>query len=306
MIAQVCVACGTARVEGTETCARCGLAEFAQPRTATPRPPAEPPRTNGRRRAVGIVLLAVAGAGVLAIVAYRAGSRPDTVVAGASTERPVGQGPSVTRTSAPTAATTRSSVVRTTTTRATPTSTRAPVTATTTARATTTTTRAATPVPLVPVAVSASCTSGPATDAAGNATSYEPELAIDGDPSTAWRCDGDASGELVRLQLPSGVATVLSVGLIPGYDKIDPKSGVDRFAEMRRIASVRWRCIAADGATVAEQRQSLSDSRREQRVAVRFRGCAVIEMIVESTRPPGGTLNYTPVSEVFLAGEMGT
>lgn len=88
-------------------------------------------------------------------------------------------------------------------------------------------------------AVSADCTAAPSTDAAGRRVTYVPENAIDAKVQTAWRCAGTAVGEKLTLRFVDGVE-VAQVGLIPGYAKTDPESGVDRYAENNRITRVRW------------------------------------------------------------------
>lgn len=52
-------------------------------------------------------------------------------------------------------------------------------------------------------AVSASCTRAPSRDSVGNPTSYEPARAVDGDPTTAWRCAGDGSGSTSPWNSPA-------------------------------------------------------------------------------------------------------
>ena len=94
-------------------------------------------------------------------------------------------------------------------------------------------------------AVSASCTRAPSRDSVGNPTSSEPAHAVDGDPTTAWRCDGDGSGQWITLEL-AGPARVTRVGLVPGLAKTDPGDGTDRYAQNRRIAQVRVTTDAGD------------------------------------------------------------
>ena len=87
-------------------------------------------------------------------------------------------------------------------------------------------------------------------DAAGNFFTYEPEKAIDGVDDTAWRVSGNGSGEWIRLDYPREVK-VSEVGIIPGHDKVDPVSGVDRFTQLYvvRRASIEF----SDG-TIKEKR----------------------------------------------------
>jgi hypothetical protein len=87
------------------------------------------------------------------------------------------------------------------------------------------------PVPAVPAAppaaapavVDASATSMRAAgaDACGNATTYEPPTAVDGQTSTAWMVVGDGSGQSITIHLASPAA-VRRVGLVAGYDRFDP------------------------------------------------------------------------------------
>lgn len=94
-------------------------------------------------------------------------------------------------------------------------------------------------------AASASCTRAPSHDSRGDPTSYEPARAVDGDPATAWRCDGDGSGQHITLEL-AGPARVTRIGLVPGLAKTDPGDGTDRYAQNRRIAQVRVTTDAGD------------------------------------------------------------
>lgn len=97
--------------------------------------------------------------------------------------------------------------------------------------------------PVIAAQPTASCTSPPAVDSAGHPVRYEVANTLDGDPSTAWRCDGSAVGEKLTFALPAGTE-LAQVGLIPGYAKIDPKSGADRYLENNRITRVRWTLAA--------------------------------------------------------------
>jgi len=93
--------------------------------------------------------------------------------------------------------------------------------------------------PVQPAQVSASCQAPDATDDAGAAVSYAPGHLSDGDPSTAWRCPGNGVGQSITFTFarPTSLA---QVGLINGYAKVDPASGVHRYAEYRRATQVTW------------------------------------------------------------------
>lgn len=79
-----------------------------------------------------------------------------------------------------------------------------------------------------PSAISASSTAPPQEDAGGREHTYEPDNAIDGITETAWQVEEDSTGEYLLLEYDEPVV-VTSVGVIPGYDKIDPFDGTDRF-----------------------------------------------------------------------------
>lgn len=96
---------------------------------------------------------------------------------------------------------------------------------------------------LAGVVASATCVAPDSQDSAGNRTTYPASSAIDGDLTTAWRCDGDGSNESLRLSFPHPVE-LSAVGVVPGLAKTDPQSGVDRYAQNRRISAVR---LTVDG-----------------------------------------------------------
>ncbi|ODU03980.1 MAG: hypothetical protein ABS81_12230 [Pseudonocardia sp. SCN 72-86] len=84
---------------------------------------------------------------------------------------------------------------------------------------------------------SASCTSAPSRSSDGSPTSFEAARAVDGVMDTAWRCDGDGAGRQLVLRLPSS-QRVSELTIVPGYAKIDPGDGSDRYAQNRRITSM--------------------------------------------------------------------
>lgn len=113
--------------------------------------------------------------------------------------------------------------------------------------------------------VSANCTSAPSQDAAGNATSYQPTNAVDGRMETAWRCDGDGSGQAIRLSYDSPV-TISSVGLVPGLAKTDGFDGTDRYLQSRRISAVSY--TFDDGTTVTQNFDTGPYNRSVQRISI--------------------------------------
>ncbi len=76
------------------------------------------------------------------------------------------------------------------------------------------------------------------TNSAGEVNSYGPENTIDTVHATAWCVPGDGVGQYLRLVFDQPVR-IAAVTFIPGYDKIDPNTGEDRFKENRKIRAVR-------------------------------------------------------------------
>ena len=213
-----------------------------------------------------LLLAAVAGAVIALLNRPKGESSPQTtqlaitsrVVAVSSSGQPSTTARSTTTASTPLTAPRSTTTLRPPTTAGRTTTLRPPTTGTpTTAPA-----RPAT-VAVVPVTVTSSCQSDASEDGAGNVVSYEPTNVTDGAGETAWRCGGDATGQSIRLTLTQPT-TIISAGVVPGYDKVDPARGIDRFPEMRRVASVRWSCIDPSGSVVAVARQDLADDRRMQ------------------------------------------
>ncbi|WP_415836628.1 discoidin domain-containing protein [Nocardioides marinus] len=140
----------------------------------------------------------------------------------------------------------------------------------------------------------------------GRPTSYEAGNMVDGDPETAWRVDGDASGETLRFTFDEPV-TLTSVGLVNGYAKTSVDgSGTefDLYAGGRRVLQVQW---VLDGEAVIDQ--ALSDGDRElQRVDTGAVEVTVVELrLVEVSAPGKGPAarDKTAVSEVSLEGYAG-
>lgn len=174
--------------------------------------------------------------------------------------------------------------------------------AATTTTATTTAPPATRPSALLPNDVAATCESAPNADSQRNPVSYEPWLTADGRAETAWRCDGDASGESILFDFGRDMR-VAEVGLLPGYAKVDPFNGINRFPEMRRVSSARWECVDAGGVAVKSSTQAFSDAARVQSSpVVGFDRCRALRVVIIATRAPGGTNDYTPVSEIVVSG----
>jgi hypothetical protein len=87
------------------------------------------------------------------------------------------------------------------------------------------------------VRADASCVAAPALDESGRQVRYPASNAVDRNPATAWRCDGEGISQRLIFQVPAGTRLV-GVGVINGYAK---RSGDrDLYAEYRRVLKVRW------------------------------------------------------------------
>ncbi len=147
---------------------------------------------------------------------------------------------------------------------------------------------------------SASCESAPSVDSAGNRIRYAPSNTYDGDLSTAWRCDGDGVGQTLTLALPGSVE-IGEVGLVPGYAKTDPRSGVDRYAENNRITRVRW--TFPDGTSIVQRLDGSATNRELQ--SVRIPLTAADQVVVEVLASTRGARNTIAVSEVRIGAATG-
>jgi serine/threonine protein kinase len=144
------------------------------------------------------------------------------------------------------------------------------------------------------VQVIASDTAPSSTDAAGNVVTYVPANVIDGDVETAWRTPGDGRGASVTLIFDNPVS-VVRIGLIPGYAKTDPQTGVDRFRQNRIIESVEYR-VPGLPSTIKAFRPVPVPQFVHMRVTT-----SRITVRILTTSGSGG-LDYTAISEIYVYG----
>jgi hypothetical protein len=137
---------------------------------------------------------------------------------------------------------------------------------------------------LTPALVKVGCQAPQSADDAGNPVSYVPEQMSDGRMDTAWRCNGDGIGQVVTFEFPAG-ATIVEVGLVNGYAKVDPASGAKRYGEYRRITKVTW--TFADGTTI---QQSLNDGvTTMQKLRIPSQQGDHVTLTIEASTGPGST-----------------
>jgi hypothetical protein len=137
---------------------------------------------------------------------------------------------------------------------------------------------------LTPAQVKVGCQAPQTTDGAGNPVTYVPEQMYDGRANTAWRCNGDGVGQVVTFEFPAG-ATIVEVGLVNGYAKVDPATGVKRYGEYRRITKVTW--TFANGAAF---QQSLEDGvTTMQKLSIPSQPGDRVTLTIEASTDPGST-----------------
>ncbi|WP_162605983.1 discoidin domain-containing protein, partial [Jiangella aurantiaca] len=133
-------------------------------------------------------------------------------------------------------------------------------------------------------------------DSAGNTVGYGAANLVDGDPSTAWRVEGDASGKEVVLTLPAA-RTITEVGIVNGYAKVDDASGDRRYGENRRVLAVTW--IFDDG---TEASYALEETVEPQVFALDAPvETTTVRVRLDEVSDPGGR-DFTAIGELSLTG----
>jgi hypothetical protein len=133
-----------------------------------------------------------------------------------------------------------------------------------------------------PTQVKVGCQAPQTTDDAGNPVYYAPEQMLDGQMNTAWRCNGNGIGQAITFQFPAGT-TIVEVGLVNGYAKVDPASGAKRYGEYRRIAKATW--TFANGASF---QQSLEDGvPTMQKLSIPAQSGDQVMLTIEGSTAPG-------------------
>jgi hypothetical protein len=138
-------------------------------------------------------------------------------------------------------------------------------------------------------------TAPPTQDFDGNMVAYEASQMGDGNPTTTWRTEGDATGETITVTLTQP-GVVRRVGLVNGYSK--QVAGVDWYPNNRRILAVTW--TFDDGSTVS---QTFAERPGLQMLKVTPVETGSVTITIDSVTPPGsGNLgrDYTAISEVSV------
>jgi serine/threonine-protein kinase len=144
------------------------------------------------------------------------------------------------------------------------------------------------------VQVTASQTAPSSEDGAGNIVTYVPANVIDGDIRTAWRTPGDGVGQTVTLIFDNPV-DVSRIGLVPGYAKTDPITGVDRFRQHRIVVEARFLIPGLPPITKTYRPEPVPQFVRIGATTRR------VTIEVTETTEPGG-LDFTAISEIYVVG----
>jgi hypothetical protein len=145
--------------------------------------------------------------------------------------------------------------------------------------------------------ISAPETAPASVDWAGNPVSYDTTNLADGDPSTAWRMEGDGTGHELTIEFDE-VRTLSEVGLINGYAKVDEERENYNWYEInRRVMQVTW--VFDDGTEVPQELHEVAELQTTpldtpvQTQSIRLR-------LDEVSSP--GERDYTAVSELTIIG----
>jgi hypothetical protein len=168
-------------------------------------------------------------------------------------------------------------------------------TVTTRSTASTSTTLPPIPTDLAVNHVEVPATAPGSTDGCGKDVAFDATRMVDDQAETAWRMEGDGTGQTLTLSL-GGSHRVVSVGMIPGYALVDPCDGTDRFAQNRRITKVTWQFDDGSAPVV----QDLRDAAEMQRVAVSAQATTVTVRIDGVTAEP--ERDFTAISEIDVRG----
>lgn len=153
--------------------------------------------------------------------------------------------------------------------------------------------------PQRPSRVSASDAAPDSVDSSGNTTSYQAANAADGQLDSAWRLPGNGVGAWLLFEFPAPLL-VREVQILPGYAKVDPYNGVDRFTQNRRVRRVRLEF--ADGSS---REATLAERAELQAVPVDDTLTTSVRVVVLETSSPSAVdgRDFTPIGEVVVIGQ---
>lgn len=151
----------------------------------------------------------------------------------------------------------------------------------------------------LPITVNASSYAAAGFDSAQNRISYEPERAIDGNPETAWRVEGNGRNHYLQLNFAQPIL-VQELLLLPGYAKIDPYDGTDRFWQNRRVR--RARLEFSDGQQLEVQFADLRDMQLISFTPIETSSIRIVILETTDLRTTSDR-DFTPISEIVVRGK---
>lgn len=157
------------------------------------------------------------------------------------------------------------------------------------------------PVDLGPEAsVSAPPPTKPGQSVDGGTVRYPATNMLDGDPATAYRIDGDATGTTITFSFDKPV-TIREIGLVNGYAKVDGKGAARRdwYASNRKVLRVEW---GFDDGTTAEQDLRTTTDLQTMQVAATTTQTVTLRLLRVS-KPGPDPRNTTAISTVLLRGQ---
>lgn len=146
-----------------------------------------------------------------------------------------------------------------------------------------------------PSNVSASDTAPSGIDSQGNTVTYEPSNVVDGQLDTTWRVPGNGVGQFLLLEFNNPMR-INEVRIVPGYAKIDPFDGTDRFLQSRRVRRVRLEF--SDGSSTEAP---LTEQPELQPIPVEPVVTDFVRVVILETTEHGGR-DFTAISEIEVIG----
>jgi len=150
------------------------------------------------------------------------------------------------------------------------------------------------------VPAGADCTYPPSVDGNNQPVTYEPAKAVDNDPTTAWRCPG-AGGHTIQF---GGSGRATDVGLVPGYAKVDPANGADRFLDNHTVTQAVWRFRHGSRTYQVVQDIPNPTPRMAWLHLSQDISFDTVSVTVTGTGNPAARQNTTPVSEIAVWGAV--
>jgi hypothetical protein len=125
-----------------------------------------------------------------------------------------------------------------------------------------------------------------------------PENVSDGRKDTAWVLPDDATGESVTLDFDGNYA-ISAIQVLPGIDRVDPRSGKNIFPLTRHLRRVRFEF--SDGSTVET---TFEDRPELQTVTIPSVVASAVKMVILETSAPAGPArgDFTPIGEIVVLG----